>query len=77
MKNLQYLPKRLQDWVSDNNEKITKVDKVWGKLSYRIETSQHVYYWDFSKKELFLENKDDFERVLYPNRAVETRLEGM
>lgn len=42
MKHLKDLSKGLQNWVSDNNEKITKIDNVWDKYSYRIETEYAV-----------------------------------
>lgn len=74
MDNLEYLPQKLIDWLKDNNETIKKVDRVWLEAEVQIQTDKNIYRWDFRKDVLYLECNDEFERVLYPERAVETSL---
>ena len=76
IKDIQYLRQPLLDLLSRNGEEIVKGNFIKIKSDARIETDKNTYYWDVGKDELYLQFNDEYERVLYPNRAIETSLWG-
>lgn len=65
---------QLIDWLTENGETVTSVRGVYGKEDYIIRTDKHDYYWDSIYNKLYLQFNDEYEPVLYPNRAIETTL---
>lgn len=75
-----YVPDELRVWLKLNGESINYVCKAPLNGTIKINTEKHKYLYYPDRDELLIEIKKEiteYEPVLYPNRAVETRFEGM
>ncbi|APX72878.1 hypothetical protein M5C72_07170 [Companilactobacillus allii] len=66
----------LNNWFKDNQETVLEEKSFWNNDSYYIHTKNNEYIWNPKSNELYLKVSNEYERVLYPNRVVETSLWG-
>lgn len=74
------VPDSLRKWLKDNGEFVHDMYEVakYNAVHFNTGKQEYIYYPD-SKQLLVEVNKQviEYEPVLYPNRAVETKFEGM
>lgn len=81
LKNVEeYIPEELRELLKEDGEFIHDVHAIPKYRAVHFNTSKHeyIYYPDTDKLLIEIEKKTiEYEPVLYPNRAVETKFEGM
>jgi len=80
MKNINGIPKQVVEWLTDNGEQIHDVHDApaYKSIHFSTGSNEYIYYPEDNKLFIAIEKHViEYEQVLYPNRAVETKFEGM